>query len=204
MRSSVRSSEQVETVRAAVAPVIDALGLSLYDVELAGSGDARVLRITVSPGSDSSADSDTTGADSSGRGLDLDAVTRATQAISPVIDDAPGLSGPYLLEVSSPGIERTLRRPDHFHGARSEQVAIKFRTESGPRRVHGELFDADDTHCVVDVQGEHVTIPYGDVTSARTVFEWGPQPRPGARSKSSKAREHAGARANERGGGASA
>jgi ribosome maturation factor RimP len=188
MRPSVRSSEQVETVRTAVAPVIDALGLSLYDVELAGGGDARVLRITVSaPG-----------------GLDLDAVTRATQAISPVVDDAPGLSGPYVLEVSSPGIERTLRRPEHFRGARGEQVTVKFHTEAGPQRVHGELLDADDERCVVDVDAERVTISYDDISSARTVFEWGPQPRPGARPKPSKPREHAAARANERGGGASA
>jgi ribosome maturation factor RimP len=188
MRSSVRSNEQVEAVRTTVAPVVAALGLSLYDVELAGGGDARVLRITVAGEGD----------------LDLDAVTRATQAISPVIDDAPGLSGPYLLEVSSPGVERTLRRAEHFQGARGEQVAIKFHTEAGPRRIHGELVDADDECCVVDAQDDRVTVPYADVTSARTVFEWGPQPRPGARSKQGKPRERAGARANERGGGASA
>lgn len=170
MRLYVRSSEQVETVRVAVTPVIDALGLSLYDVELSGSGDARTLRITI------------TGS-SGDQGLDLDAVTRATQAISPMLDDSPSLAGPYLLEVSSPGVERTLRRPDHFLGARGEQVAVKFHTDAGPRRVHGMLVDADDARCVIDVDGEHIAVAYADITNAHTVFEWGPQPRPGAPSK---------------------
>src|SRR5262249_40944187 len=155
---------QVETVRAAVAPVIDALGLGLYDVELVGGGDARTLRITIAP--------DPSTGD---HGLDLDAVTRATQAISPVLDSSRAISGPYLLEVSSPGVERALRRPEHFAGARDEQVAIKFHTEAGPRRVHGTLVDADDARCVVDVDGERVTVAYADVTNAHTVFEWGPQ-----------------------------
>jgi ribosome maturation factor RimP len=163
----VTSSEQVEAVRKAVAPVVDALGLALYDVELAGGGDARVLRVTV------------TGED----GVDLDAITRATQAISPVLDDDPSLAGPYLLEVSSPGIERTLRRPEHYRGARGEQVSIKFHTDGGPRRLLGTLVDAGDDRCVVDAGGEPVTVAYADVTRARTVFDWGPQPRPGAPSK---------------------
>ena len=100
---------QLEAVRAAVEPAVQALGLDLYDVELLGGAGARTLRVTVTREG----------------GVDLDAITAVTQAVSPVIDGADAVNGPYLLEVSSPGVERSLRRPEHYAGAVGEQVAIK-------------------------------------------------------------------------------
>ena len=160
---SSRSEAQVETARRAVAPAVAQLGLDLYDVELLGGAGARTLRVSITREG----------------GVDLDAITAATQAISPLLDQTPDLAGPYLLEVSSPGVERTLRRPEHFQGAIGEQVSIKFHTEAGPRRVRGALVEFDDEHCTVEEDGVKVQIPLHDVTQARTVFEWGPQPRPG-------------------------
>ena len=98
---------------------------------------ARTLRVTV------------TGT----AGVDLEAITAVTRAVSPLVDARPTRSpGSYLLEVSSPGIERTLRRPEHFSGALGEEVSIKFRTEAGPRRVRGVLVSVDSTTttCVVE------------------------------------------------------
>ena len=74
------------------------LGLELYDVEVSGSGRARILRVLV---------------DREG-GVDLEAITDATQALSPLLDAPPRrrrAPGPYALEVSSPGLERPLRTP---------------------------------------------------------------------------------------------
>ena len=158
---------QVETLRERVAPVVAALDLELYDIELSGTSGARTLRVTVTrPG-----------------GVDLDAITAATQAVSPLLDDGPAPAGPFLLEVSSPGIERMLRIPAHYAGAIGSTVSVKVRTESGTRRVHGVLAEAGDAEFVVDVEGEREQLAYADVTQARTVFEWGPQPRPGGKSK---------------------
>jgi ribosome maturation factor RimP len=159
----VKASEaQVETLRGIVAPAVAALGLDLYDVELLGGVGSRTLRVTISrPG-----------------GVDLDAITEATRAISPAVDAADAVSGSYLLEVSSPGVERALRVPDHYRGALGEQVSVKFHTSDGPRRVRGTLVDADDAHVVVENEaGERNEIGLADVTQARTVFEWGPQPK---------------------------
>jgi ribosome maturation factor RimP len=155
----------VTAVRRALAPVVAGLGLELYDIELQGAGAARTLRVTVDrPG-----------------GVDLDSIAEVTRAVSPVLDDEPSLTGAYLLEVSSPGVERVLRTPAHYAGAHGTTVSIKVRTEAGTRRVHGVLLDSDDESCRVDVDGEHEEISFSDVTHARTVFEWGPQPRPGQR-----------------------
>ena len=167
--------QQVDAVRRAVAPALARLGLDLYDVEMLGAAGARTLRVTV--------------AREEG-GVDLEAITNATQAISPLLDQAADLPGPYLLEVSSPGVERTLRTPEHFQGARGEQVTIKYHTETGPCRVRGILADAGVDHLVIELEGDRVTVPLADVTQARTVFEWGPQPRPKARKTRARSKEH--------------
>jgi ribosome maturation factor RimP len=155
---------QLEAVRAAVEPVLAAHGCDLYDVEFAGSGAARTLRVTLTKEG----------------GLDLDAVTAVTQAVSPVVDEIP-INGSFLLEVSSPGIERTLRRPEHYAGAIGELVSVKFHTDNGPRRVRGILQAIDGDHIVVASEDDEtdIEIPLPAVTQARTVFEWGPQARPG-------------------------
>jgi ribosome maturation factor RimP len=151
----------VDDIRDLVGPLVDALGCRLYDVEVAGAGRTRTVRVLI---------------DRDG-GVDLDAITAATQAISTALDDEPDVRGPYLLEVSSPGLERPLRRPEHYAGALGETVTITYHTASGPRRVHGTLIEAGDGRCVVESDGAREEIPYAAVTKARTVFEWGPEPR---------------------------
>jgi ribosome maturation factor RimP len=167
--------QQVDAVRRTVAPALGLLGLDLYDVELLGGAGARTLRVTVTKEQG---------------GVDLEAITNATQAISPLLDQNADPRGPYLLEVSSPGIERTLRTPGHYQGARGEQVTIKYHTEEGPRRVRGVLTDAGVDHLVVEQDGVRVEVPLADVTQARTVFEWGPQPRPKPGKTRGRAKEH--------------
>ena len=151
---------QVEALRQRLAPVVAALDLELYDIELSGVGGTRTLRVTVN-------------------GIDLDAITAVTQAVSPVLDDAPELTGAFLLEVSSPGVERVLRTPAHYAGAIGTTVSVKLRTGDGTRRVHGVLVDAGSEQCAVETDGAREEFAYADITQARTVFEWGPQPRPG-------------------------
>ena len=103
----------------AVEPVVAALGLELYDVEVSGTGRATVVRVLV---------------DREG-GIDLDAVGAAAEAISPVLDGDRACRacspGPYALEVSSPGLERPLRTPEHFRRAVGATVSVKL---AGPPR----------------------------------------------------------------------
>jgi ribosome maturation factor RimP len=157
----------VDTIAAAVEPVVAALGLQLYDLELTGTARTPTLRVTVdAPG-----------------GVDLDAVAGASEALSPVLDADPTVAracrGSYTLEVTSPGLERRLRTPAHFHGARGDVVSIK--TTGGGLRRRGVLVDADDDGIDVDFDTGREHLAYGDVAQARTVFEWGPTPKPGRR-----------------------
>jgi ribosome maturation factor RimP len=164
----------VDSIVQAIAPVVGALGLDLYDIEITGAGRARVVRVLI---------------DQAG-GIDLEAIAAATEAISPVLDSPPVdalLAGPYALEVSSPGLERPLRTAAHFAGATGDTISVKIRAGETPaRRVRGVVQDPGDAgfDLVLD-DGSTERIEYGDVVQARTVFEWGPQPK---RSKSQKTR----------------
>ena len=171
------ASGAVGAVALAVAPVLAEIGLELFDVELTGSGRARTLRVFVDR-------PDHSGGEGAGSGVDLDAITAATEALSPVLDAdtrvAGVLSGPYTLEVSSPGLERPLRTPAHFRGAAGSVVSIKHRTADGsPARRRATLVSADDAGVTVDVDGATEHLAYDDILQARTVFEWGPAPKPG-------------------------
>jgi ribosome maturation factor RimP len=118
-------------------------------------------------------------------GVDLDTLTSVNRLVSEGLDrDDPMPAGRYRLEVSSPGVERALRTPDHFQRAVGASVSIKTRPgTSGARRLEGRLAAADNEGIVVASEGAttsgqgsetFVGIPYGDIERARTVLLWGP------------------------------
>lgn len=146
----------VEEVRALVGEPLARAGVELVDVELVGA----TLRIYVDrPG-----------------GIDLDAISAATQLVSGLLDDADPMPGRYVLEVSSPGVERPLRTPAQFRRAVGSRVAVRTHPSvDGPRRIEGTLDAADDDGIVVDGRA----LSYADIERARTVFVWGPEPRRG-------------------------
>jgi ribosome maturation factor RimP len=138
--------------RQLVEPLLVERGFELVDVEHKGN----LVRITV----------DRAG----GLALDLDALSDATRLVSDEIDRHDVLPERCILEVSSPGIERPLRTPEHFQRAIGSTVAVKRRPGGeGDRRLEGVLVAADDEGIVVADR----RIPYTDVDRARTVFVWG-------------------------------
>lgn len=144
-------------VRELVEPVLAAERLELVDVRLSSGA----LQVFVDrPG-----------------GIDLDAVAAASTIVSQLLDEHDPVPGRYTLEVSSPGVERPLRRPEHFARFVGSTVNVKTRPEvAGERRVQGLLEAADDEGVVVAGR----RLAYGEIERARTVFEWGPAPKPGA------------------------
>jgi len=158
-----------ETIVAAIEPVLATLGLEVFDVQLSGSGRARTVRVIV---------------DRDG-GVDLDAITAASERVQPALDALDDL-GPYALEVSSPGLERPLHRPEHFRRAVGETVSVKVRDADGEvRRLRGDLVSTDESGVTVAAadtnSGEHVD--FDQIIKARTVFEWGAAPKPDKRAK---------------------
>jgi ribosome maturation factor RimP len=174
------AAERFDALEAKFVPVLAALDLDLYDVEMTGSGKARTLRVTVDRADGGHARPEP---GAPGSGVDLEAITAATNAISPVLDRlveeadpaARALGGPYTLEVSSPGLERALRTPSHFRRAVGTTVSVKTRGNetAGPQRRRGVIRDADDDGFELEIDGTRERLAYDDVVQTRTVFEWG-------------------------------
>ena len=150
-----------DEVRAQMEPILDDLGVELIDVDWGG---AR-LRLTV----------DTS------EGIPTSLLATATRNISRELDAADPIPGKFTLEVTSPGLERPLRRPEHFARALGDEVTVKLTGEAaadGDRRVRGVLTAADEERIVLDTgDGASRTIEMADIAKARTIFEWGPTPK---------------------------
>ena len=148
-------------------PLFRGRGLELYDLTYGGG----VLRIIVDkPG-----------------GISLDEVADASKVASRLLDDHDMVQGRYTLEISSPGLERPLRRPEHYSRAVGETVSIKLGPHiDGVRRIQGVLMGSDDDGITIDEDGVLRRVVYGDIAKAKTVFEWGPMSEKKLKEKSSR------------------
>ena len=145
-------------VEALVGPVVEASGLELWEVSFRGEGGRSVLRVEV---------------DREG-GVDLDTIAAVSERLSRRLDLEDFGPRGYTLEVSSPGLERPLRTPDHFGRSVGQQVKVKTKEPVSGSKVHeGALVSADAEAIVVASEGGELRVPYADIASARTVFEWG-------------------------------
>ncbi len=101
-------------------------------------------------------------------GVTVDDCARASRAIESLLDGADPISSSYLLEVSSPGVERPLWEPRHYARALGRLVQVKLKPE-GTRR--GRLVAANEEAITVDLDGTEVEIPLVQVARAHVVYE---------------------------------
>ncbi len=104
------------------------------------------------------------------------------------LDHQDPVPGKYTLEITSPGVERNLRTPAHFQREVGKTINVRLVSgEAALRRVEGVLAAADATTATILAgDGTQRVIALADVDRARTVFVWGPQPKPGAAKKGGK------------------
>lgn len=165
-------SPALKRVRKIVEPIASDLKLHLYDVEQRGG----TLRVTLDtfPGSPGS--------------VDLAQLALATRLISREFDHDDPMPGKYTLEVSSPGVERNLRLPEHFQREIGKIVTVRLaNVEAAERRLEGELIAADDSTITLRVAATKKTpsadrvVDIAGIDRAKTVFVWGPAPKPGSK-----------------------
>ena len=163
-------SPVADAVHTLLADPVAAVGGELIDVEWTGG----TLRLVI---------------DAEG-GVTTERLAEVNRLVSPMLDQHDPVPGRYLLEVSSPGVERPLRRPDHFRRAVGEQVIVKLESWSEIRRIRGELLSADaDGISVAAVEIDGVDLPAAEthelthdvIAKARTHFDWGPTPKKNAK-----------------------
>lgn len=173
------SEKVVDELFDLLAPTVARSGLELVDVEVRPG---RVRVVVDGPG-----------------GARLDAIAEVTGTVSATLDSHDPLPGQrYTLEVSSPGVERPLRTPEHFARAVGETVTLRtLEGGEGERRFTGTLASANHEGFVL--RGEGLgdggrRFTYDGVERARTVFQWGP----GAPAKKGTTRRRSGGRGNDR------
>jgi ribosome maturation factor RimP len=161
MRSNPDIERELETR-------VEALGFELVDVRWGGTGNRPSLRIRVDR-PDSRV----------GEGVTVDDCTKVSRSLEPWLDGREDLPGRYVLEVSSPGVDRPLLRDRDFERFRGEQVAVRGHDvlAGRARRLEGELvgLEGEGEDAAVRLRlpgGDEVSIPRSMVAGANLVFTW--------------------------------
>lgn len=132
---------------------VESLGAKLYDISTLREHDKNIFRVSITYEG----------------GVNLDKCAEISRMLSPILDVEEPMNGEYLLEVSSPGIERKLKKVDHFLASIGEKVKVKnFATEV----FKGELICADEEKIVIKTEFGNEELTYDNILSAATYFEW--------------------------------
>lgn len=147
-----------ERVEALVTPCITELGYRIWDVEYVKEGAEWYLRITL--------DSDD--------GIDIDDCEKVSRAINPIIDEADPIEDFYYLEVSSPGLERVLRKQEHFAASIGCEVEIRlFAPDEYKKKSYtGTLVAYSEEDLTVETEGETRKIPQNKISKVQTIFDF--------------------------------
>lgn len=147
---------------------VEALGYELVELETAGSKARPILRVRV--------DLPAAGPDESVTVGDCARISRALEAH---LDETTELSDRYVLEVSSPGVERPLLRRADFERFAGREVAVRLATAraDGSKRIEGELLGLDVKDGAERIRvrrsdGSEIDIPRADVARAHLIFRW--------------------------------
>jgi ribosome maturation factor RimP len=135
-------------------PAIENLGYELADLQLKTGGPDSVLRLFIDKA----------------EGIGIEDCENVSRQVSAILDVEDPLPGNYSLEVSSPGLDRTLTKPAHFQRFMGQDVRVKLRFPlSGRRNYRGALKSADDEKIEVEVDGESHSLPIATIESARLI-----------------------------------
>src|SRR3954471_10132385 len=153
---------------AAIESRVEELGFELVELDVAGNRARPILRVYL----------DRPGSAPGQPAVSLDDCTAVSRALEPMLDGRPGLSERYLLEFSSPGVERPLTRPRDWTRFAGQEVSVRGKSTLGgkARRLQGELLgltqgdDGVDTVALRLPDGEEVGFPLAEVEKAHLVY----------------------------------
>lgn len=146
---------------------LEELGYELVELERAGSRARPLLRVRIDHRGGGEA------------GITIDDCARASRALEPWLDTIAELGDRYVLEVSSPGLERPLVRPADFERFAGREIAVRGTHPFGDRgrRLEGELLGLDEAARVrIRLEdGEELAIPRAEIARAHLLFRWNEQ-----------------------------
>ena len=137
-------------------PIINGLNISLYDVIYEKEGKDFYLRIFIEKDG----------------GVDISDCENVNNAINDILDEKDFIKGHYYLEVSSSGLEKTLRLDKHFENNMGNKIQISlYKPINNSKNVIGILKDYDDEKVIVE-SDEIIEINKNDISLIKTVFDW--------------------------------
>lgn len=140
-----------------VKPEIENLGYKLYDVEYVKEGKDYYLRIYI--------DND--------KGIDLNDCERTSSKINDILDEADYIKNEYFLEVSSPGIERVLRKDIHLEQNIGNEVEVKlFKPINNTKTISGILIKFDKEKIYIETSEEEINIERNQISQIKTKYNW--------------------------------
>jgi ribosome maturation factor RimP len=146
----------IQKVSEILNPFLEKEGLSLYDIDLAGGTRKKILRIFI--------DRET--------GVTHDDCVRVSGHLSTLLDVEDIFSEEYLLEVSSPGLTRKLKKPEHFRKSIGMWAKVVFKNSfNGPSVAVGKLASKNDEIFTIESADGELEFRFEDVARARLEFE---------------------------------
>lgn len=138
-------------------PAVEALRFELVDLEFVQAGGGSVLRLYIDAAPREP-----------GPGVSVDDCARVSHAVGKLLEAADPIKGRYSLEVSSPGVDRVLRKQAHFARFVGARVFVELRLpQDGRRRLLGGLRAVTDEAIVVEVDGREYRVPFERIQRAR-------------------------------------
>ena len=144
-----------EKIEALVKEKIENIGYELYDVEYAKEGKNYFLRIFIDKP----------------EGIDIEDCEKVNNEINDILDTADYIKEQYFLEVSSPGIERVLKKDRHLKQNIGKEVQIKLfkKDEQGRKEIQGTLKAFDAEYIILE---DDVKIERKNITQIKTIYNW--------------------------------
>ena len=143
-----------DQIRTAVEPTIEAEGFRLIAVQISGDTNGDIVRLYCD-----------------GEGFGIDDCATISRALSPVLDVEDPMTGPYRLEVSSPGIERPVQTPADFSRFNGFRAKLRLAPGADRRRYAGTLKGMDEGNILIEVDGELHMVPIDHLDWGHLVLE---------------------------------
>ena len=152
------ASTNIETrVEELLKSIIENIGYELYDVRYEKEGKDYYLRIIIDKP----------------EGIDINDCENVNNAINDILDEADYIKDQYFLEVSSPGLERILRKDKHFEKQVGNEISLKFfKPINKQKEMIGILEEYTNGELTIKVEEETLKINLKDIAIAKTVFNW--------------------------------
>lgn len=152
------ASNNIETkVEDLLKQIIENIGYELYDVRYEKEGKDYYLRIIIDKP----------------EGININDCEKVNDAINDILDEADYVKDQYFLEVSSPGLERVLRKGKHFEKQIGNEISLKlFKPINKHKELIGILEEYNGNELTIKVEEETLKINLKDIAIAKTVFNW--------------------------------